>query len=71
MVMQPRFREKSFNVKLTTFSVAQNIKFGTKLMSYSQSMLKIKMGSPWMVFEIFLMSAVICIRRIFHGNEIT
>ena len=37
IVMQPRFQEKSFYVKLTTFSVAENIEFGTKLKPYSES----------------------------------
>ena len=30
IVTQPRFRENSFYVKLTTFSTVKNIKFDTK-----------------------------------------
>ena len=39
---QPRFRKKSFYVKLTTFFTAQKTQFDTKLMSYSESKCKIK-----------------------------
>ena len=47
IVMQPRFQEKSFYVKLTTFSVAENIEFGTKLKPYSESSSKTRLRSCW------------------------
>ena len=45
----------------TTFSVAENIDFGTKLMPYSESSTKVKLRSRQTVFKILLMSAVICV----------
>ena len=69
IVTQPRFRQKSFYVKLTTFSVAKNIEFDTKLMPYSESTSKMNMRSRWTVFEIFITSAVISIQRVSHENE--
>ena len=58
IVTPPRFREKPFYVKLTTFSTAKN---ETKLIADLKSTSKINMRSRWTVFQILLMSAVICI----------
>ena len=57
----PRFREKPFYVKLTTFSTAQGTKNETKLVADPKSTSKINMWSPRTVFQILHMSAVICI----------
>ena len=61
--MQTRFREKSFYVKLTTFAVTKNIKFGRKLLSYSESSSKINLRSHGTVFEILPTSAVIAFKE--------
>ena len=71
IVTQPRFCENSFYVKLTTFSRANNIKFGTKMTTDSERSLKMMVRSRWTVFEILLMSAVIRIWKIWHENETT
>ena len=60
--MQARFREKSIYVKLTFF-VAQNIKFGTKLMPYPESMAKIQLKSRWVVFEICLCQQLLAFKE--------
>ena len=36
----------------------------------SQRTFKIKIKLRWTVFEILLTSAIICIERVLHGNEI-
>ena len=61
IVTPPRFREKPFYVKLTTFSTAQGTKNQIKPIADPKSTLKINMRSRWTVFQILLMSAVICI----------
>ena len=65
-----RFRKNTFYVKLTTFSAAQGTKNETKLIVDLKSKSKINMRSPRTVFQILLMSAVICISDILHENEI-
>ena len=70
MVTQPRFREKSFYVKLT-FSVARDIKFYTKMTQDYERQLKMKVRSRLTVFEILPTSTVICIWKIWHENETT
>ena len=69
--MQPRPREISFYVKLATFFIAENIKFGTKLVPYSESSSKMNMKSRWKVFETLPTSEDICIQRVSHENETT
>ena len=59
--MQPRFREKQFYVKLTTFSTAKEAKNETKPVNDSEGESKIKVRSRWTVFLVLLMSAVICV----------
>ena len=58
-VKQPRFREKSFYVKLTTFSTAKETKYETKLITDSERSRKINMRLRWTVFKILLTSTVI------------
>ena len=36
----------------------------------SKRTFKIKVRLPWTTFEILLTSAIICIQRVLHGNEI-
>ena len=36
----------------------------------SERTFKIKVGLRWIAFEILLMSTIICIQRVLHGNEI-
>ena len=59
--MQPRFREKLFYVKLTTFSTAKETKSETKPVTDSESKSKIKVKSGWTVSLVLLMSAFICV----------
>ena len=61
IVTPPGFPEKPFLVKLTTFSTHQGIKNETKLLVDLKSTSKINMRSRRTVFQILLMSAVICI----------
>ena len=55
------FRENSFYVKLTTFSTAQETTFHKKMNEYSESTSKKKLRSPWTLFVILVMSALICV----------
>ena len=57
-------------MKLTTFSSAKKTKKETKPMRDSESTSKIKVRSRWTLSKILLMSALICILKVFHGNEI-
>ena len=57
-------------MKLTTFSSAKKIKKETKPMRNSESTSKIKVRSRWAFFKILLMSVVIFILKVFHGNKI-
>ena len=70
IVMEPRFWEKSFYVKLT-FSTAKETAFDIKWMTYSERISKIKVKSCWTIFAILLTSAVICVDRFSHENETT
>ena len=45
----------------TTFSTAENTKLDTKMTTDSERSSKIKVTLRWVVFEILLMSAVICV----------
>ena len=65
------FSIKTLFVKLTTFSTVQKTEYETKPNNDSESTSKIKLKSRLKVFEILLTSAVICILKILHGNEIT
>ena len=58
IVTPPRFREKPFYAKLTTFSTAQGTKNETKLIADPKSTSKINVRSRWTVFKILLMPAV-------------
>ena len=58
-------------MKLITFFTAENTEFDTKPIPSSESSSKMKVGSRWTVFEILLISAVICVLRLLHGNETT
>ena len=63
IVTPPRFREKTFYVKLTTFSTAQGTKNQIKPIADPKSTLKINMRLCGTVFQILLMSAVIVFKR--------
>ena len=52
------------------FSTAQNTKIETKPIADPKSTWKINIRLPWTVFQILLMSAVICIWKSLLGNEI-
>ena len=55
-------------MELTTLSSAKKTKKKTKPMRESESTSKIKVRSRWTFFKTLLMSAVICILKVFHGN---
>ena len=57
-------------MKLTTFFLARTIENWAKRMLDSERTFKIKVRSYWTVFEISLISAVICISRVLHGKEV-
>ena len=57
-------------MKLTTFSTAQETRNETKPIADPKSTSKTNMRSGLTDFQILLMSAVICIYKILHGNEI-
>ena len=61
IVTQPRFREKPFYVKLTTFSTAKETKSETKPVNDPEIKSKTKVRFGWTVFLVLLMSAVICV----------
>ena len=61
IVTLPRFREKPFYLKQTTFVAAKETKNDTKPINDSDSSLKMKVRSHWTVFQILLLSEVICI----------
>ena len=55
-----------FSIK-TSFNAKKTEK-ETKPMRDSESTSKIKVRSHWAFFKTLLMSAVICILKVFHGN---
>ena len=55
IVTQPRFREKTFYVELTTFSTAKKTKSETKPVNDSESKSTIKVRLRWTVFLVLLM----------------
>ena len=64
-----RFPWKQVFVKLKTFSSAKKTKNEIKPMRDSESTSKIKVRPRKTFFEILLMSAVICIQKVFNRNE--
>ena len=68
--MLPCFLLKRFFVKLATFAIAYKTEYEIKPSDDSESTSKIKLRSRWKVFQIFITSAVICIKKVLHGNEI-
>ena len=61
IVILSHFRGKPIYLKLTTLFAAKETKNDTKPINDSESSLKIKVRSHWTVFQILLLSAVICI----------
>ena len=57
-------------MKQTTFSTAKKPKNETKRMSESERTSKINVRPPWTFFKILPMSAVVCILKVLHGNEV-
>ena len=65
----PHSYAASFSIKLVlcdtnNLFLAQNIKFDTKLVSYSERSSKINLRSRWKVYQILLTSAVIWIQKV-------
>ena len=56
--------------KVATFLLARTIESYVKWMLDSERAFKIKRRLRWTVFKILLTSAIICIYRAWHGNEI-
>ena len=50
--------------------ISRTIEIYAKTLTVSESAFKLKIMSAWILFIIFLMSAVICKRRFLHENEI-
>ena len=69
-VTQSHFGWEPFYVKISTFFLARTIKSLVKWILDSERTFKVKVRFHWTVFEILLMSAIICIQRVWHGNEI-
>ena len=63
------FSIKQVFVRLATFSSSKKTKKGKKMHDF-ESTSKIKVRSCWTFFKILLMSAVICISKVFHGNKL-
>ena len=57
-------------MKLTTFIFPRIRRIFTKLSAVSQSSIKIKVRSIWILLVILLTLAVIYKQRLLHGNEI-
>ena len=57
-------------MKISTFFLARTIKSLVKWILDSERTFKVKVRFHWTVFEILLTSAIICIQRVLHGNEI-
>ena len=69
-VTQSHFGSEPFYVKISTFFLARTIKSLVKWILDSERTFKVKVRFHWTVFEILLTSAIICIQRVWHGNEI-
>ena len=57
-------------MKIATLFLAKTIESYVKWMLDSEKTFKINERLPWTVLEILLMSAIICIEKVLHGNEI-
>ena len=57
-------------MKIATLFLAKTIESYVKWMLDSEKTFKIKGRLPWTVLEILLTSAIICIEKVLHGNEI-
>ena len=62
--MQPCFKQKRVFMKLATFFISSTRRIFTKLLSISESSIKIKVSSNWALFLFLLTSAVICKQRL-------
>ena len=65
----PYQHETSLHVYAATFLISSTKRIFTKLLSFSESSIKIKVRSHWAHFLILLTSAVIC-KQCLCGNEI-
>ena len=57
-------------MKVTTFFISRIKQNYTKYLTASESALKINIILGWILYEILLMSAVICKQRLLYKNEI-
>ena len=57
-------------MKLTTFFISRTKQIYAKTLTVSESEFKIKVMSPWPLFQLLLTSAVICKHRLLHESEI-
>ena len=57
-------------MKIATLFLAKTIESYVKWMLDSEKTFKINGRLPWTVLEILLTSAIICIEKVLHGNEI-
>ena len=57
-------------MKLTTSFISRTKQIYTKTFTVSESAFKIKVMSPWKLFELLLTSGDICKQRLLHENEI-
>ena len=57
-------------MKPTTFFISKTKHIYAKTLTVPKTTFKIKAMLPWILFEIFPASAVICKQRFLHENEI-
>ena len=57
-------------MKLTTFFISKTKHIYAKALTVPKTRFKIKAMLPWILFEVFPASEVICKQRFLHGNEI-
>ena len=55
-------------MKLITFFISRTKQIYAKTLTVSESAFKMKVMSPWTLFELLLTSAVICKQRLLHEN---
>ena len=66
----PRAQKEQVFLKLTTIFISITRDIYTKLLTFSENSVKMKVTSSWTLFVILLTSAVIFKQRFLHGREI-
>ena len=66
--MQPGFKHKRDFMKLKTFSVSRTNDNQARLITNSESTIKINARSRWAIFLILITLAVICKQRFLHRD---